>query len=299
MRVLITGGTGLIGRALCRALLADGHHLTVLSRSYEAVKEKCGRDVIALSSLGSWWHNETFDAIINLAGEPIIDRKWTNPQKRCIWESRVGLTRKLVHRIANVERKPTVLLSGSAVGYYGSRGDTPLDESSGQGDDFGAKLCAAWEQAAMKAAEESGVRVCLLRTGAVLSRDGGMLGRMLPAFRWGLGARLGNGQQWLSWVHIDDYVAMTLKLLADPRASGAYNMTAPQPVTNAEFTAALARILCRPALFAAPAWLLRMALGERAGLLLEGQRVLPVRMGELGYRFSHPELKGALFNLLI
>lgn len=297
MRVLITGGTGLIGRALCKALLADGHHVTVLTRRPELLRKRCGPDVLPMAALGQWWHDQQYDAVINLAGEPIFDRKWTGQQKRRIWTSRVRLTEELVQRIVHADRKPAVLLSGSAIGYYGNRGDVPLNENSGNGDDFGAKLCAAWEQAARRA-RNSDVRVCLLRTGAVLSRDGGMLARMLPAFRLGLGARLGDGRQWLSWIHIDDYVAMVQELLANPKASGAYNMTAPSPVTNAEFTATLASLLHRPAPFAAPAWLLRLALGERSALLLEGQKVLPTGIEQLGYRFAHPRLDEALRSLL-
>lgn len=297
MRVLITGGTGLIGRALCRALLADGHRLTVLSRTPDAVHAKCGPQVQACDRLQECWRTQQFDAVINLAGEPIFDKRWSAAQKRRIWESRVDLTHDLVQCIEHAAHKPAVLLSGSAIGYYGGRGDEALGEDSGSGDDFGAQLCVAWEQEAAKAAQ-FGVRVCLLRTGAVLSRDGGMLQRMLPAFRLGLGARLGDGRQWLSWVHIDDYVAMVRLLLANPQASGACNMVAPQPVTNAVFTATLARVLQRPAWFAAPAWLLRRMLGERVGLLLDAQKVLPQKLQKLGYRFAHPELEAALRDLL-
>lgn len=297
MRVLITGGTGLIGRALCRALLAHDWELTVLSRKPGTVKQKCGAPVKAIATLDEWYPDMHFDVVINLAGEPIVDAGWTEQRKRILWGSRVTLTEKLVARIAADTHKPELLLSGSAVGYYGDRGDTPLDESCGSGDDFGARLCAAWERAAWKATG-SDVRVCLLRTAPVLSRDGGMLARMLPAFRLGLGARLGDGRQWMSWIHIDDYVAMLLKLLESPQASGAYNMCAPHPVTNAEFTATLARELHRPALFAAPVWLLRLVLGERAALLLDGQKAIPVKMEKLGYRFAHPELEGALHKLL-
>lgn len=297
MQILITGGTGLIGQALCRALHADGHRLTVLSRRPDAVAAKCGAAVQACATLAACWQERQFDAVINLAGEPIFDKFWSAAQKRRIWQSRVGLTGELVQCIERAAHKPAVLLSGSAIGYYGGHGDEALDEHSGSGGDFGAGLCQAWEQEAEKAAH-SGVRVCLLRTGAVLSRNGGMLQRMLPAFRLGLGSRLGDGRQWLSWVHIDDYVAMARLLLDNPQASGACNMVAPHPVTNAEFTAALARVLRRPALFAAPAWLLRRVLGERAALLLDGQKVLPRRIGQLGYRFLHPDLEPALHELL-
>ncbi|HSM98421.1 MAG TPA: TIGR01777 family oxidoreductase, partial [Gallionella sp.] len=274
MHILITGGTGLIGRQICKVLLAEGHELTVLSRNPDSVPAKCGASVRAMAGLDEWQPGMTFDAVINLAGEPIIDARWTTRRKQTLWDSRVALTESLVRRIAAARHKPGVLLSGSAVGYYGDRGDAALDESAPAGEDFAARLCRAWEVAAL-GAETLGVRVCLLRTGLVLSRQGGLLGRMLLPFKLGMGTRLGDGKQWMSWIHIDDYVAMLHGLLRNARACGPYNMTAPQPVTNAEFTAALAAALHRPAPFIMPAILLKPAMGERACLLLEGQRVLP------------------------
>src|SRR5574340_931630 len=287
MQILITGGTGLIGKQLCKALLAEGHELTVFSRNPASVPVKCGAGVHAMAALSEWHPGQAFDAVINLAGEPIVDARWTARRKKMLWESRVTLTGALVKHVVAAGRKPAVLLSGSAVGYYGNRGDAGMYEADNAGQDFAARLCKAWEDAA-RGAEQVGVRVCLLRTGLILSNKGGLLGRMLPAFKLGLGARLGNGKQWMSWVHIDDYVAMVLKLLHDAEASGPYNMTAPPPVTNAEFTAALAKALHRPALFAAPAPLLKLAMGERACLLLEGQKVLPGKMTAAGYRFQFP-----------
>ena len=297
MRILITGGTGLIGRHLCKALLAEGHQLTVLSRHPETVAAKCGDAVQAMAALDEWQPGLAFDAVINLAGEPIVDARWSAQRKLALWDSRVSLTENLVRRIAAAQHKPGVLLSGSAVGYYGDRGDAMLDEPAAAGEDFPARLCKAWEEAA-RGAENAGVRVCLLRTGLILSNDGGLLGRMLPPFRLGLGARLGDGKQWMSWVHIDDYVAMLLSLLHDTQASGPYDMTAPQPATNAEFTAALASALHRPAPFIVPAMLLKSAMGERACLLLEGQRVLPKRMEAAHYRFAFASLADALHDLL-
>ena len=296
MQILITGGTGLIGKQLCKALLAEGHELTVLSRNPASVPVKCGAGVHAMAALGEWHPEKTFDAVINLAGEPIVDARWTSRRKQILWASRVTLTGELVRHIVSAKRKPAVLISGSAVGYYGNRGDTAMYEAADAGEDFAAQLCKAWEDAA-HGAEQAGVRVCLLRTGLILSNQGGLLGRMLPPFKLGLGARLGDGKQWMSWVHIDDYVAMLLKLLHDGQASGPYNMTAPQQVTNAEFTATLAKALHRPALFAAPAPLLKLAMGERACLLLEGQKVLPGKMIAAGYRFRFANLDDALGNL--
>ncbi|NNM69465.1 MAG: TIGR01777 family protein [Gallionella sp.] len=297
MHILITGGTGLIGRQLCKALLAAGHELTVLSRKPASVPDKCGTGVHAIASFGEWHPSQTFDAVINLAGEPIADARWTDQRKRLLWVSRVKLTQDLVRHIASAEHKPKVLLSGSAVGYYGHRSDVALDEASKAGNNFAARLCEAWEDAA-QGAEQVGVRVCLLRTGLVLSNNGGLLGHMLLPFKLGLGTRLGGGKQWMSWVHIDDYVGSVLRLLHDTQASGPYNMTAPQPATNAEFTATLAKVLHRPALFVAPAPLLKLAMGERACLLLEGQQVLPGKISAAGYRFQFANLFDALSHLL-
>lgn len=297
MRILITGGTGLIGQQLCKALLADGHLLTVLSRHPETVAAKCGAAVQPIASLDDWHPEQTFEAVINLAGEPIVDAWWSTKRKQVLRDSRIALTEKLVQRIAAVKQKPSVLLSGSAVGFYGNGGDKELYESTGAGSDFAANLCMDWESAAL-AAKASGVRVCLLRTGLVLSKSGGLLGKLLLPFKLGMGARLGNGKQWMSWVHIDDYVAMVLRLLQDEKLSGPFNMTAPNPVTNAEFTRVMAHTLHRPAFFIAPDFMLRLAMGERAALMLEGQRALPANLTDAGYQFNYPKLINALDDLL-
>lgn len=297
MRILITGGTGLIGRRLCKALLAQGHEPTVLSRNPASIPAKCGAGVQALGSLAEWRPDMAFDAVVNLAGEPIVDARWTTQRKQELWNSRVTLTEELVRHIAAAERKPSVLLSGSAVGYYGNGGDLMLDEAASVGTGFAAELCVAWESAA-RAAEKLGVRVCLLRTAPVLSRDGGILARMLPPFKLGLGAKLGNGKQWISWVHIEDHIAMQLRLLRDDQMHGPYNLAAPNPVTNAEFTRMLAAALHRPAPFTAPAALLKLAMGESADMLLEGQRMLPRKMEAAHFRFAFPTLKEALRDLI-
>lgn len=297
MHILITGGTGLIGKHLCKALLAEGHELTVFSRDPASVPAKCGAGVYAMAALSEWRPDRVFDAVINLAGESIVDARWTDQRKQVLQASRVMLTEELVRRMAAAEHKPAVLLSGSAIGYYGGRGDTLLDETSEPGADFPAQLCKAWEASA-GTAETLGVRVCLLRTGLIMSKEGGLLGRMLTPFRLGLGARLGDGRQWMSWIHIDDYVAMVLRLLRDDQMRGAYNMTSPAPVTNKDFTATLAAALHRPALFVAPALLLRLGMGESAGMLLEGQRVFPKRLLTAGLSVRFDKLDDALKDLL-
>ncbi len=297
VRILITGGTGLIGRHLCKALLTKGHQLTVLSRQPETVSVKCGATVQAMASLSEWLPDRVFDAVINLAGEPIVDASWSAQRKQVLRDSRIELTTKLVRCIAVAKQKPSVLLSGSAVGYYGDGGDTELDETAPAGKDFSALLCKDWEEAALTA-EKHGVRVCLLRTGLVFSKSGGLLGKMLLPFKLGLGARLGSGRQWMSWIHIADYVASVLSLLNNDQMRGPFNMTAPQPVTNAEFTRTLAKSLHRPAFLFAPEPVLKLAMGERAALLLEGQRVLPAKLVAAGGQFKYPNLADALDDLL-
>ncbi|MBI4807607.1 MAG: TIGR01777 family protein [Nitrosomonadales bacterium] len=296
MRILITGGTGLIGRRLCRVLLAEGHEVTVFSRNPGSVAQKCGAEVHALATLADWTADKVFDSVINLAGEPIVDARWTERRKQVLRDSRIALTEELVRRISAAEHKPSVLLSGSAIGYYGGRGDEMLEETSGAGTDFPAQLCVDWEAAAL-AAEKYGVRVCLLRTGLILSKDGGLLGRMVTPFRMGMGARLGDGRQWMSWIHIDDYAELVLRLLRDEQMRGPYDMTSPVPVTNKEFTATLAAVLHRPAAFVAPASLLKLSLGEAASLLLEGQRVMPKRMLAAGQVIRFIKLEEALKDL--
>ena len=296
MQIFITGGTGLIGRALCAALLAQHHQLTVLSRRPEQVASLCGANVLAVNSLARW-QPEHCDAVIHLAGEPIVDARWTRSRKKILWNSRVLLTEQLLARIQQSDVRPRILLSGSAIGYYGIRDEQSLDECGSAGEDFGAQLCQAWEQAALSA-QTLGMRVCLLRTGLVLAANGGLLAKMRLPFQFGLGARLGNGKQFMSWIHIDDYVAMVLKLLTDDQASGAYNMTAPNPVTNSEFTQTLAQALHRPSFLFAPKLALQWLLGERAVLMLEGQRVLPKKIQQQGYVFQYPQLAQALAKLV-
>lgn len=298
MRILITGGTGFIGGALIRKLLGAGHQCAVLTRSIPKARGIFGETVEALADLDSVPEEPGFEAIVNLAGAPLLDRPWTRARKKVLWDSRVGLTEHLVAWIGRRQTRPRVLLSGSAVGVYGDGGEQILDEETHVCNrDFGSDLCWSWEEAA-RLAERHGVRVAIVRTGLVLHRDGGMLKRMLPAFRLGLGGPIGSGRQWMSWIHRDDLIALMQRILESPTLSGIFNGTAPYPVTNAEFTTTLARLLRRPAFFRLPAWLLRSVGGEMGELLLGSQRVIPERALHAGFVFRYPELEPALRSCL-
>lgn len=295
MNILITGGTGLIGRALCRRLAEAGHTLTVLSRQPAAsVAALLPAGVSVVASLDDVAADARIDAIINLAGEGIADRRWSEARKQVLLDSRVAVTQAIDRLVERLVRKPQVLLSGSAVGFYGDSGDREVDEfSPAASRDFPYLLCDAWERAA-RAISRHGVRVCIIRIGVVLAADGGMMGRLLPAYRLALGARLGSGRQWFSWIHRDDLVALLVFLLDKPQVHGVFNGVAPQPVTQRRFHQTLARVCHRPAPLVMPAWPLRLALGEMSALLLEGQRVLPVRTREAGFVFRFAELEEAL-----
>ncbi len=250
MDILITGGTGFIGAALTKSLIEQGHAVTVLSRSPAKVAKICGSGVEALESLGQLHAESRYQVIINLAGEPIVDFNWSAARKQLLRDSRIGLTERLIACIANMTVKPELLISGSAIGYYGDQGDAVLTEQSISHEDFSGRLCKDWEAAATQA-EQFGVRVCLIRTGLVIANVGGFLQRMLLPFRLGLGGRLGDGRQWMSWIHRQDWINIVQTMIADSTLQGAYNATAPNPVTNAEFTH-LAHCLKRPAVLPAP-----------------------------------------------
>ncbi|MCY7313750.1 MAG: TIGR01777 family oxidoreductase [Pseudoxanthomonas sp.] len=293
MRVLITGGTGFIGRALCRQLLHAGHELWVLTRNptKAATKLEGIRLIEHLAEAGQ------MDAVVNLAGEPLADGRWTDRRKQAFRDSRIGTTQSLLEWIASQVQRPRVLVSGSAIGYYGPRDDKPLTEESPPGDDFSAQLCRDWESAAMQA-ESLGLRVCTVRIGVVLGPDGGALSKMLPPFKLGAGGPMGDGRQWMSWVHRHDLVRLLQWLLEHDQARGAYNGTAPSPVTNREFAQTLGKVLRRPARITTPALALKLMFGEMATLLLTGQRVLPAHAVAGGFQFQHPTLETALTDLL-
>ncbi|WP_254460411.1 TIGR01777 family oxidoreductase [Xanthomonas sacchari] len=294
MHVLVTGGTGFIGRALCPALLDAGHRVSVLTRD----PARAARLLPAVQVLDDLQRAAPADAVINLAGEPLGEGRWNATRKRRFRTSRIGTTRALIEWMRQLDpaQRPGCLISGSAIGYYGNRGDEVLDEDSTPGDDFSAQLCRDWEAEALHA-QALGVRTSLVRTGVVLGRDGGALARMLLPFRFGMGGRMGDGRQWMSWIHRDDQVGLLLWLLQHG-GEGAYDATAPAPATNAAFAQQLAATLHRPALVPMPAAALRLAFGEMADLLLGSQRVLPARAQREGYLFRYPELETALRALL-
>ncbi|WP_434031035.1 TIGR01777 family oxidoreductase [[Pseudomonas] boreopolis] len=287
MHVLVTGGTGFIGRLLCARLHEAGHAVSVLTRDPARAQVPGARLVVALEQA------EGVDAVVNLAGASLFDRRWTDAYKQVLRASRIDGTRRLVAWMARQPALPRVLVSGSAIGWYGPRDDAPLDETVAPGEDFAAWLCRDWEAEAMRATA-LGVRTCLLRTGIVLDRGGGALEKMLPPFRFGLGGPMGDGRQWMSWIHREDLVRLAIWLIGQPGAQGAFNGTAPGPVANGVFARTLGTVLRRPARLRVPGFALRLALGEMAGLLLSGQRVLPTRALDAGFAFLHPGLEGAL-----
>lgn len=300
MRIAVTGGTGFIGRALAARLAREGHQVLALSRHAAKGSSRLGagvtEDVFDAMQAPRKGMLSGCDAVVHLAGESIAAR-WTPEHKERVMQSRVRGTRAIAE--AAVEAKSVkAFVCASAIGYYGPHGAEELSEDSPPGDDFLAQVCAAWETAT-SAAREAGLRTVSLRTGIVLHPDGGALKQMLIPFRLGTGGRLGSGKQYMSWIHRDDLLSLYLHALRQDSIRGPMNGTAPTPVTNQEFTRALGRALHRPAILPAPAFALKLALGEMSSMLLTGQRVLPRRALASGFRFAFPELDGALRDLLV
>lgn len=292
MNILITGATGLIGRALV-AHWQDQHQLHILSRSVDKAKALLAINANYYQSLDDIDLN-AIDAVINLAGEPIADKRWTESQKTKICQSRWLLTEALAEKIQRCTTPPKVLISGSAIGFYGRQGsDVITEQYSSFYPEFSHDICARWENLAQRAAGTN-TRVCLLRTGIVLSSSGGALAKMVPLFKYGLGGPIGNGQQFMSWIHIDDMVGLIDFLLHRDDLSGAFNATAPRPVTNKQFSQLLASRFGKKAPFTVPAFMLRLAFGEMADLVLFGQNVHPKRLLNSGFHFHYTQLKDAL-----
>jgi uncharacterized protein (TIGR01777 family) len=294
--IVLAGGSGFLGRALHHRLTRGGHRVVTLTR-----RPRGGAaEQIAWQpdgSVGPW--AATLDgaqAVVNLAGEGIADRRWNAARKRALRDSRVLPTRSLVSAMLAASHPPPMLLQGSAVGYYGPHGDEVVTEETPAGSDFLGALCAEWERAADPATART--RVVWLRTGLVLHPDGGALGSMLPPFRLGLGGRLGSGRQYMPWIHLDDWVSLVVWAITTAEARGALNATAPNPVTNAEFTRALASAIHRPAVVPVPGFALRILIGEFADSLLTGQRAIPARAEAMGFRFRFAALDDALRALL-
>ena len=302
MKVLVTGGTGFIGRHLVKRLLARGDDVTVLSRNPSgATRQLPATRILAWDPMAGPPAESALDsieAVVNLAGDSIAKGRWTEAKKKKIRESRTIATRNLVAGIASGQTRPRVLVSGSAIGYYGPHGDEVLDETAPPGVDFLAGVSKDWEAEA-RAAERTGARVCVIRTGIVLGAGGGALQAMLMPFRLGLGGPSGSGRQWMSWIHIDDQCGLILHAIDRADVSGVINVTAPNPVQNRQFAKTLGNALNRPAVLPAPAFALRLLLGEMAdALLLTGQRVVPRNALATGYRFAHPFLDDALNRII-
>jgi hypothetical protein len=309
MNILMTGATGLVGTALVKKLTAEGHTIYRLTRAESpksSAKEAGVFDLPWNASRGEIGESggsragqvpANVDAVINLAGAPVVGGRWTKERKALLRSSRVDTTRGLVSAISKMEKKPRVLISASAIGYYGNRGEELVTEKSAPGTDFLAELAKEWENEAVKA-EEFGVRVVLLRFGIILAKQGGALPKMMLPFKFGLGGKLGSGRQWTSWIALQDVVAIVQEALRNDRWKGPMNLLAPQAARNSDFTKSLAKVLHRPAIFTAPAFALKLAMGEMAETLLGGVRVAPQVLVQNGYRFLHANLDEALKAIL-
>lgn len=307
-RYLITGGSGFIGTALIKQLLLDNHDVTVLTRNevktaqhfaelIDAEREdfQTKTKVKTVRSLSTINPEQSFDVVINLAGQAIAESRWTNNVKQELIDSRVETTRALTSYLKEVLIKPDVVINGSALGYYGIRHtDEKIDESGQTDNSFSSELCLKWEAQA-KDIEKMGIRSCYLRTGIVLGKNGGALSKMIPPFKKALGGPIGDGKQWMSWVHMDDIVGMIRYAIENESLQGPINGTAPEPVTNQVFTKTLAKVLKRPAFFRMPAFIVKLLFGEMGEeLLLGGQRVIPDKIMQAGYEFKYPQLENAL-----
>jgi uncharacterized protein (TIGR01777 family) len=294
---LITGASGLIGQALCQRLLNNGETVFALSRNCQKTQKILGPQVQCVESVTALPVDYPIDVVINLAGAPIVDKRWTNQRKHLLLESRVTYTRDLIQQLSKRSSLPHSFISGSAVGWYGNQGETILTEDSDFKAEFSHELCDQWEKAALTA-ESLGMRVAIVRTGLVVSPSGGFLGKMLLPFKMGLGGPISDGQQYMPWIHIDDICRLFLFLAENRAYSGVFNGSAPRPVTNQQFSEALAETLHRPAFFRVPACVLKTAMGEMADLLLGGQRAIPEKAQDAGFEFLYTDIQSALSDVL-
>ncbi len=300
MKVVVAGGSGWIGTALVRSLIADGHEVVILSRSTRGGRTSSPTRQVTWDgrSIGPWADElGGADAVVNLSGKSVADGRWNEQRKRELWTSRTESTATLVGAIERAKVRPPILVNASAVGYYGDRGDRVATEADPPGDDFLARLVVDWERTALEA-ERSGIRVCLMRTGIVFGRVGSVLDKLSLPFRFFVGGHIGSGQQWVSWVHIDDVVGLYRFAIERTDASGPINVTAPEPVTNKRLSQTLGAVLGRPSWMPVPGFAVRLAVGEIAEQILTGQRVMPSVAERLGYIFQHPTLVGALRSSL-
>ena len=307
MRVLITGGTGLIGRALSENLIADGHEVIVLTRSPGralGLPDGVQAEGWDARTAQGWGHLvDGADAIVNLAGSSIAGQgffpsRWTHEQRRLIRESRLNASRAVVEAVAQAEQKPRVLIQASGVGYYGHRGDEPLTEEAEPGEDWAAKFTAEEWEPSTAPVEEMGVRRVVIRTGVVLSTEDGALPRLLLPFRLFVGGPMGSGKQWVSWVHLEDTARAIRFLIENEKARGAINISAPNPVPNGKLAKSIGKAMGRPSWFPIPGFALRLAFGEVAEVVLEGQRAVPERLLDLGFEFQFPAAEAAMKDLL-
>ncbi|MGK7911894.1 MAG: TIGR01777 family oxidoreductase [Synechococcus sp.] len=303
MKIAIAGGTGFVGQRLVELLLQAGHSVAVLTRnpanaplSAADKLELIAYDPFSVESWGTALSG--CDGVVNLAGEPLTENRWSDRQKDEILRSRTRTTSMMVKAIEALESKPSVVVSASAVGYYGPHGDEELDESAAPADDFLARVCKEWEAAAQPL-ETMGVRLVQIRIGIVLGKDGGALGKMLAAFQMFVGGPIGSGKQWLSWIHRDDLAGLILYALTTNSVSGVLNGTAPNPVKMSEFSDTLGKVLARPSWLPVPPIALEIILGEAAQVVLTGQRVLPTRTLQQGYSFTYSQLEPALREILV
>lgn len=297
MHYLITGGTGLIGRAFIESLAESNSQITVLTRNKVNTKNILGNSINCINDL-EIDDIESSDIILNLAGEPIADKRWSDTQKDNICQSRWNITQHLVELISQAKNPPSVFISGSAIGIYGRQNKQPINESFEDfHHEFTHHVCSEWENIALSAATNK-TRVAILRTGIVLAKKSGALGKMIPPFKLGLGGKIGDGEQMMSWIHLEDMVAAISHIEKNETLQGAINLTAPNPVNNYQFTHALASTLSRPCLLSTPPWLLKTLLGEMSDLLLFGQNVVPDKLTNSGFSFKYSKVEEALTNLI-